>query len=194
MSVLPVLSDVVLVITAAVLFYVALTDFNEFKIRNEPILILVGLFLLHAFLSGRWVNLHWNLALAVFMFLIMLFFYAQNWMGGGDVKILTVGFLWVGLSCALAFAILLLVFAMIHVAAAKFGWVNTQQAGDRQRIPFAPSVAGALIVVFMSGCLKPMSLLTQLSDDVRPAMSRSIETPGHNLPVRASLTVDTAPA
>ena len=34
------LSHVVLVITAAVLFYVALTDFKEFKIRNELVLVL----------------------------------------------------------------------------------------------------------------------------------------------------------
>ena len=33
-----------LVITPAVLFYVALTDFKEFKIRNEFILVLAGLF------------------------------------------------------------------------------------------------------------------------------------------------------
>jgi hypothetical protein len=34
----------VLVITPAVLFYVALTDFKEFKICNELILVLAGLF------------------------------------------------------------------------------------------------------------------------------------------------------
>ena len=43
------LSHVVLVITAAVLFYVALTDFKQFKIRNELILVLAGLFVVHAF-------------------------------------------------------------------------------------------------------------------------------------------------
>ena len=42
------LSHVVLVITAAVLFYVALTDFKQFKIRNEVILVLAGLFVVHA--------------------------------------------------------------------------------------------------------------------------------------------------
>ncbi len=89
-----------LVITAAVLFYVALTDFKQFKIRNELILVLAGLFVVHALLSGRWVSAHWNLAFAAVMFGVMLYFYAQNWMGGGDVKILTVGFLWVGFLCS----------------------------------------------------------------------------------------------
>ena len=155
----PTLSHVMLVITAGVLFYVALTDFKYFKIRNELILVLAGLFVLHALLSGRWVTAYWNLALAAFMFAVMLYCYAQNLMGGGDVKILTVGFLWIGLDCALVFAVLMAIFATVHVAAAKLGWVKVQQAGKHKRIPFAPSVAGALIVCFMLGCLQPVSWL-----------------------------------
>jgi prepilin peptidase CpaA len=152
----PTLSHVVLVITAGVLFYAALADFKYFKIRNELILVLAGLFVAHALLSGRWVSAYWNLAFAVLMFCIMLYFYAQNLMGGGDVKILTVAFLWIGLDCALVFAVLMMIFAMVHVAAAKFGWVKVQQVGEHKRIPFAPSVAGALIVCFMLGCLRPV--------------------------------------
>jgi prepilin peptidase CpaA len=105
----PTLSHVVLVITAGVLFYVALTDFKYFKIRNELILVLAGLFILHALLSGRWISAHWNLCFAALMFAIMLYFYAQKAMGGGDVKILTVAFLWVGIGCAFPFAVLLAV-------------------------------------------------------------------------------------
>jgi prepilin peptidase CpaA len=153
----PSLSHVVLVITAAVLFYVALTDFKEFKIRNELILVLAGLFFVHALLSGRWVSAHWNLAFAALMFCVMLSFYAQKLMGGGDVKILTIAFLWVGFLCALPFAVLLAIFAALHVVAAKFGWAKVQLVGDKQRIPLAPSVAAALILCFILGCLQPMS-------------------------------------
>jgi prepilin peptidase CpaA len=154
----PALSHVVLVITAAVLFYAALTDLKYFKIRNELILVLIGLFIIHALLSGRWVSAHWNLAFAAFMFAIMLFFYAQNAMGGGDVKILAVAFLWIGLGCAFVFAVLMAIFAIAHVIAAKFGWAKVQQLDDhkRKRIPLAPSVAGAMIGCFMLGCLRPV--------------------------------------
>jgi prepilin peptidase CpaA len=81
-------------------------------------------------------------------------------MGGGDVKLLTVAFLWVGIGCALPFAVLLLLFAGMHVIATKLGWAETRQADDdeRKRIPFAPSVAAALIGVFMLGCLAPVPL------------------------------------
>ena len=151
------LSQVVLVIAATVLFYVGLTDFKHFKIGNELILVLAGLFVAHALLSGRWVSAHWNLAFAALMFAVMLYFYAQSLMGGGDVKILTVGFLWVGFRCAFPFAVLLATFSAVHVVAAKFGWAEVQQVGDKKRIPLAPSVAAALILCFILGCLQPMS-------------------------------------
>jgi prepilin peptidase CpaA len=146
----------VLVITAAVLFYVALTDFKQFTIRNELILVLAGLFIVHALLSGRWTIAHWNLLFAAIMFCVMLYFYAQKLMGGGDVKILTVAFLWIGLDCALPFAIFLAIFAALHVVLAKFGWVKVQQVGKHKRIPLAPSVAAAIIVCFILGCLSPI--------------------------------------
>ena len=157
MPLLFVLSHVVLVITAGVLFYVAFTDLKEYTIKNELILVLVGLFFLHALLSGRWVTLHWNIGFALIIFAIMLFAYARNMIGGGDLKILTVGFLWVGLHCAFIFALLLLVFGALHSAAAKFGWVTSQNVNGRTRIAFAPTVAAALMGSFLLGCLQPLS-------------------------------------
>jgi prepilin peptidase CpaA len=139
-----------------VLFYAALTDLRHFKIGNELILVLIGLFIVHGLLSGRWVSAHWNLAFAAFMFVIMVYFYSQNLMGGGDVKILAVAFLWTGIWCAFVFAVLMAIFAMLQVAAAKFGWLKVQKVGDQKRIPLAPSVAGALIICFMLGCQQPL--------------------------------------
>ena len=48
----PMLSLWILVLTAATLFWVALTDLREFKVRNEFVAILAGLFLVHALCSG----------------------------------------------------------------------------------------------------------------------------------------------
>jgi prepilin peptidase CpaA len=150
-------SELVLIVTAAVLFYVAFNDLQHYKIRNELILILAGLFFIHALVSGRWVSAHWNIAFAVLIFVVMLLLYSRHLMGGGDVKLLSVAFLWVGIDCALPFAVLLLVFAGIHSIAAKLGWADVQRADndERNRIPFAPSIAAALIGVFMLGCLAP---------------------------------------
>lgn len=151
------LSYFVLMLTAGVLFYAAVTDLKDYKIPNELILVLAGLFFLHAALSGRWVQMHWNLGFALLMSGLMMVAYAQKLMGGGDLKILAVAFLWVGTQCALPFAVLLLIFGTAHAIAAKLRWVSAQQSEGRTRIAFAPSVAGALIGTFLLGCLEPFS-------------------------------------
>ena len=149
-------SQVVLVLTAATLFYVALTDLKHYKIRNEVILVLTALFFLHVVLSGRWTVLHWNLGFAALLFLIMLYFYSMKLMGGGDLKLLTVALLWVGPFCALPFALFLLLFAGVHILAVKFKLAKAQLADGRTTLAFAPSIAAALICVFMLGCLQPV--------------------------------------
>jgi len=149
-------SQTVLILTAAVLFYVALTDLKHYKVRNELILVLAGLFFLHAILSGRWTTLHWNLAFAAIFFLIMFYFYSMKAMGGGDVKLLTVALLWVGPFCALPFALFLLLFVGIHTVAVKLKLLESQPVDERTRVAFAPSIATALIGVFIVGCLNPI--------------------------------------
>jgi prepilin peptidase CpaA len=153
------LANSILAITAVILFYAAMTDLKRYQIRNELIAVLAGLFLLHALVSGRWPGMAWNVGLALLLFAVLLYFYSQSLLGGGDVKLLTVAFLWAGVDCALPFAILLSLFAAIHVAAGKLGWANLPRTGEdkRSRIAFAPSVAAALIGVFMLGCLAPMT-------------------------------------
>ena len=100
---------------------------------------------MHCFqVSGR--SCPWNLTFAAFMLVVLLFFYARNWLGGGDVKLLAVAFLWVGIHRALIFAILLALFSFGHLVGAKLGWLRLQELKDGKRIPFAPSVAAALIL------------------------------------------------
>jgi prepilin peptidase CpaA len=150
----PAWGSIVLIITSGLLFYVALTDLREYKIRNDMVLALAGLFVLYAVLTSRWADLRWDLAFAAFMFVVMLVIYMLGWMGGGDVKLLAVAFLWTGLHGALPFALLLALFSFAHGLAVKLGWAGSQLTD--QRIPFAPSVAGALICTFM---LKALNLV-----------------------------------
>jgi prepilin peptidase CpaA len=149
------LANIVLVVTAAVLFYVAVTDLRHYRIRNEFILLLLCLFVLHTMFSGGWLQAAWNFGLAALVFCFLVYWYSRQWMGGGDVKMLTVAFLWIGVECALAFAVLLLLFASLHVVAAKFGLVASHKRCDDgpRRIAFAPSVAAAMIAIFMLRCV-----------------------------------------
>jgi prepilin peptidase CpaA len=152
------LANSILTITAVILLYAAMTDLKHYRIRNELIAVLAGLFLLHALVSGRWPGMAWNIGLALLMFVVLLYFYSRSLLGGGDVKLLTIAFLWAGPDCALPFAILLSLFAMIHVVAGRLGWVDVQRTGadERSRIAFAPSVAAAVMGIFMLGCLAPV--------------------------------------
>jgi prepilin peptidase CpaA len=149
--VLAIYAQMVLVLTAATLFYVAYTDFKQFIIRNELILVLAGLFLLYAVLSGQWTQLHWHIGFAALMSVIMVYYYSQKLMGGGDVKLLAVAFLWTGPLYALPFAVVLAVFACTYIVLVKLGWANAQRVHGSDRIPLAPSIAGALIVLFAFG-------------------------------------------
>jgi prepilin peptidase CpaA len=150
------LGNAVLAVTAGVLLYIAVIDLKRYTIPNALIIVLVALFFVYTAVSERWSVLPWNLAIAALIFVVQLYFYARSWVGGGDVKMLAVAFLWIGADCALSFAILLCLFASIHGLAAKLKWAPFQQqaANDaRVRIPFAPAIAAAMIGTFMLSCL-----------------------------------------
>ena len=146
----------VLVATAAILFWIAATDLRSVKIPNNIILVLLALFCLYVLVSGRWAVLHWHVGFAAFMFLLLLVCYAQNLVGGGDVKLLTVAYLWTGAHCALLFSLLMLVLAVLHIVLVHFEWVQAQRIEGRNKVAFAPAIAGGLIGVFASGCLSPI--------------------------------------
>jgi prepilin peptidase CpaA len=144
------LSDAILVMTAALLCYAAFNDLRQFTIPNTLIVILGSLFFAHAGLIGRWASIPWHVGFALVIFMVLLLFYARQWIGGGDVKLLTIAFLWTGISNAFAFSVLLCVFATLQTIAAKFGLTAGRIDSDgRTRIPFAPSIAGALIGAFI---------------------------------------------
>ena len=151
------LANIILAVTAGVLLYVAYVDLKRYTISNTQILALIVLFLGYTAVTGDWNALAWNVGIAALLFAVLLFFYSRSWMGGGDVKMLTVAFLWIGSECALSFAILLCVFASIHSLAAKLNWVRSQNTSHdkRARIAFAPSIAAALIGSFVLGYLHP---------------------------------------
>jgi prepilin peptidase CpaA len=153
---LDVSSFYVLVVTAALLFYVAANDLREFQIRNEFVLVLAGLYFVHAALSGRWIEMHWHVGLALIGFLGMLYYYRFGLIGGGDLKLMTVALLWAGVHCALPFLAIVVIVALLHAGAGKLGWVRAKEVKGSMKIPLAPSIAAGLIGVFVLGCLAPV--------------------------------------
>ena len=141
----------ILLLTAGTLFWVALTDFRNFKIPNEAVLVLAILYFLYAAVSGRWPLIPWNLGFAILMLAGMTYIYSMKQMGGGDIKLLAVAFLWTGPWAVLPFTLLLLLFIGIHYLAARMGWAAAKRSAAGLRIPLAPSIAGALVGTFAIG-------------------------------------------
>ncbi len=83
--------------------------------------------------------------------------YSLQRIGGGDLKLLTVAFLWTGPWLAAPFVILLLMFTIVYYVAAKLGFAAARRTSAGLRIPLAPSLAGALIGVFALGLIGPRS-------------------------------------
>jgi Flp pilus assembly protein protease CpaA len=137
----------------AVLFYVGFTDFRTFKIPNNVIVLLLVLYVLFALVARTRSEIQSDLILSAIMFAVLSWFYSKGVIGGGDVKFVTVACLWVGLHCALAFSVIILVLIGLHIFAAWMGWAATKPKAGRFAIPYAPSIAGALIATIMLGCL-----------------------------------------
>jgi prepilin peptidase CpaA len=149
------LSCSVLVVAAGILVRAAVVDLRQFRIPNGLIIVLGLMYFVHAGLTDQWVRMPWNIALGFAVLALLLLFYVPGHVGGGDVKLLAVAYLWSGIDCALSFSVMLLGFLLLHLVAAKFGLVEysrlERETGNR--IAFAPSIAGALIGVFVLGCL-----------------------------------------
>ena len=137
----------------AVLFYVGFTDFRTFKIRNDVVLLLLILYIPFALISRSWFEILSNVILAAVMFGVLLWFFTYRVVGGGDVKLMAVVCLWIGAHCALLFSALLLLLIGLHLLAARMGWAQTKPMAGRNAIPYAPSIAGALIGIIVLGCL-----------------------------------------
>ena len=134
---------------STVLLFAAFTDLKEFKIRNETVLLLVALFFVYAVASGRPMLLAINFGFASLMLVGLLYAYARERLGGGDLKLLTVAFLWAGPWLTAPFLIFLLVFTGVVYSAATRGWIASQRSDAGLRMPLAPAIAAALIGTFV---------------------------------------------
>jgi prepilin peptidase CpaA len=144
----------ILAITSCVLFYVAVADLQNYKIKNEMVQLLAALYLVYVVATGTWKDVPSHLGIAVLIFVVLLVCYSYKMLGGGDVKLLTVGFLWAGMDCALLFSVVMLGITGVHTGLAYFDIVRSQTINGRKRVAYAPAIAGALVIVFVSGCLQ----------------------------------------
>ena len=144
-----------------ILGYIALSDFNTQKIRNQHLIyLLVGTLALCSVRLWQgepaWTILEEGAA-AGGLFLVLIIFWLIGKLGAGDVKLLVIVPLIVGLDGSMTFAVGLLVFTTIIYVLTKFPvlvpqrWFHTYLVGlgKTGRIPFGVPISMAAVVALL---------------------------------------------
>jgi prepilin peptidase CpaA len=95
------------VIFVSCVAYAAVSDLGGLYIPNAISLILGAAFLIYAPLFSRDMAVGAHLLVALAMFVLLLVLFKINWMGGGDVKLMTAILLWMGPPLALKFLLVM---------------------------------------------------------------------------------------
>jgi prepilin peptidase CpaA len=146
--------ELIILFASCILLFVTFADLQNYKIKNDQVLLLAALYFVYVAVGGTWNDLPAHVGIAALIFIVLLVCYSYGMLGGGDVKLLTVAFLWAGKDCALLFTIVMLAITSVHTGLVYLGVLSAQTVKGRKRIAYAPAIGGALVVVFMSGCLR----------------------------------------
>ena len=138
-----------------VLIYIAIEDMLRFKIANESVIVLTLLFLVFSLVSGAlWPPL-WHLLFGAVMFALVLALYSLGLFGGGDAKLLSVAFLWIGAQNASLFCVLLSLAAGVYLVLQRLCILpGKTNAKGRLMISYGPCIAAAWIT---TAAIRPYS-------------------------------------
>lgn len=140
----------VLIVLTGTLAYVAIEDWRHYRIANGVVLGLAVLFLAWCLVRADLSLLLWHGVFAAAIGAVLIGLYAANMLGGGDVKLLAVAFLWIGAAGATLFSLLLSVFAAVYVLGARLRIFPSRQIGPRRQIPFGPAICAAWAVALLA--------------------------------------------
>jgi prepilin peptidase CpaA len=110
---------------------------------------LTVLFLLRAALGGRYAEALSHAGFAAVMFAVFVFIYIRGLLGGGDVKLLGVAFLWLGTETSFLFSLFFLAFTILYALLAKLGAVPKRMVLAQAKIPFGPCIGAAWLVTLI---------------------------------------------
>ncbi len=147
-----------------VVFRAGIGDFVTMRIPNRLVLVLLLGYVVLAPLAGFTpTEMALSLAGASAIFCLALGAFACGWMGGGDVKLMAVSALWLGLPFLPAFLICTSLFGGVltlallvyrssfrpYAFAGRLGWVQGLHVG-KTRVPYGVAIAAAALFVFAS--------------------------------------------
>lgn len=144
------------------MLHAGIGDVRTMRIPNRLIFLLLGSYLVAVPVMGFALSyVLWSLAAATAVFALGFLAFSCGWMGGGDVKLLTVAALWLGAGNVAAFifytaifgamlTILLLVFRAAHLPASWRGrkWISRLHHRDCG-VPYGAAIAAAAVLVYV---------------------------------------------
>lgn len=142
---------------AIALLFAAFTDLKRRQIDNELNAAIAAAAPLFWLATGMgWVDVAWQLGVALATFAALAVLFAMRAMGGGDVKLLTALALWIKPAWFLQ---LLIVMAVAGgVITLLFGcWHIARRRRDRIAIPYGLAIAGAALWVIANHYLPALS-------------------------------------
>jgi prepilin peptidase CpaA len=158
------LPTIALAFFSLTIIWAGIGDIATMRIPNRLILAMLLGFAVLAPLAGLSPSqAAWGLASACIVFCLALGPFALGWMGGGDVKLMAVAALWLGLPQLPAFllwtalsgaflTLAMIVFRSLPLSGAvagRAGWVSHLHL-DKNRVPYGVAIASASLIVLSS--------------------------------------------
>lgn len=146
----------------AMMIHAGIKDLRTMRIPNRLILLLLVGYIVAVPLGGLSLSeVLSSLIAAGSVFALFFLTFTCGWMGGGDVKLLTVAALWLGAGNVVPFifytsifgavlTILLLIFRAVRLPASWRGWEWISRLHHRDTgIPYGVAIAAAAVLVYL---------------------------------------------
>lgn len=133
----------------ALLAYVIVDDYLNFRIRNEVIVIMLLLTALKYMINGLPDQFHLQFGYVVLIFFFLLIMFSRGYLGGGDVKLLPLAFLWLSVEKWLLFYTILTIITIIYATMALLDLVPTDKKNGKPRMAYGPCIALAWILCIL---------------------------------------------
>ena len=137
-------TNLIMIITSGLVCYCGFSEFRAKKIRNEVVGLIAGFFFIYGAVNQQWIQILVNFIFAIILFIPMLHFYNNRLMAGGDLKLATAAFLWVGPNYVVPFLLLTALFIAVRLLVLR---TVSETSGERGAL--APSIAFGLVATFM---------------------------------------------
>jgi len=133
----------------ALLASVLIDDLANYRVRNTTVLMLACLFVVYCLIKDNLSLFVGHLTIAAVMFVVLAAAYGLGMMGGGDLKLLTIAFLWLGLENGFLFCLLLCAASVVYIGSAWLNWLPSRKLDKRTQVPFGPSIAVAWVTTML---------------------------------------------